>query len=186
MQSARYAGRLQASRIEGQQAGVGSTPTFLINGRLYPGGGIGPLRHAEGDAGFAPGQAEPVACVSGWRWPGAPGNRPQHERPRCASSSLGPGAGRAFARRPSGSSTATSAPARCTPSRSASARPHGIPPTRENVLGVLSLILWSLNFVVSYKYIAQVMRADNRGEGRDPRAAGAGERLATGTPAQWR
>ena len=42
---------------------------------------------------------------------------------------------------------------------------HGIPPTRENVLGVLSLILWSLNFVVSYKYIAEVMRADNRGEG---------------------
>ncbi|HSB55656.1 MAG TPA: KUP/HAK/KT family potassium transporter, partial [Gemmatimonadales bacterium] len=42
---------------------------------------------------------------------------------------------------------------------------HGIPPTPENVLGVLSLILWSLNFVVSYKYIAQVMRCDNRGEG---------------------
>jgi KUP system potassium uptake protein len=42
---------------------------------------------------------------------------------------------------------------------------HGIPPTRENILGVLSLILWSLNFVVSYKYIAQVLRADNRGEG---------------------
>jgi KUP system potassium uptake protein len=42
---------------------------------------------------------------------------------------------------------------------------HGIAPTRENVLGVLSLIVWSLNFVVSYKYIAQVMRADNRGEG---------------------
>ncbi len=42
---------------------------------------------------------------------------------------------------------------------------HGIEPTPENVLGVLSLIVWSLNFVVSYKYIAQVMRADNRGEG---------------------
>ncbi len=42
---------------------------------------------------------------------------------------------------------------------------HGVPPTRENVLGVLSLILWSMNFVISYKYIAQVMRADNRGEG---------------------
>jgi len=42
---------------------------------------------------------------------------------------------------------------------------HGIPPTRENVLGVLSLIVWSMNFVVSYKYIAQVMKADNRGEG---------------------
>jgi protein-disulfide isomerase len=38
MQSARYAARLQASLIEGQRAGVSSTPTFLINGRLYPGG----------------------------------------------------------------------------------------------------------------------------------------------------
>ncbi|HEY7681275.1 MAG TPA: KUP/HAK/KT family potassium transporter [Gemmatimonadales bacterium] len=44
-------------------------------------------------------------------------------------------------------------------------RQHGIPPTPANILGVLSLILWSLNFVVSYKYIAQVLRADNRGEG---------------------
>ena len=42
---------------------------------------------------------------------------------------------------------------------------HGIEPTPENILGVLSLILWSLNFVVSYKYIALVLRADNRGEG---------------------
>jgi protein-disulfide isomerase len=38
MTSARYAGRLQASLLEGQGAGVQSTPTFLINGRLYPGG----------------------------------------------------------------------------------------------------------------------------------------------------
>ncbi|MFZ5624756.1 MAG: KUP/HAK/KT family potassium transporter, partial [Gemmatimonadota bacterium] len=43
--------------------------------------------------------------------------------------------------------------------------PHGLPPTRENVLGVLSLVFWSLNFVVSFKYIALVMKADNRGEG---------------------
>jgi KUP system potassium uptake protein len=42
---------------------------------------------------------------------------------------------------------------------------HGLAPTSENVLGVLSLVFWSLNFVVSFKYIAQVMRADNRGEG---------------------
>ncbi|MBK8002835.1 MAG: potassium transporter Kup [Gemmatimonadetes bacterium] len=42
---------------------------------------------------------------------------------------------------------------------------HGIAPSRENVLGVLSLIVWSMNFVVSYKYIAEVMRADNKGEG---------------------
>jgi len=42
---------------------------------------------------------------------------------------------------------------------------YGIPPTHENVLGVLSLIFWSLNFVVSYKYVGFVLRADNRGEG---------------------
>jgi len=35
----------------------------------------------------------------------------------------------------------------------------------ENVLGVLSLIFWSLVFVISIKYLAFVMRADNRGEG---------------------
>lgn len=38
MGSARFAGRIQASLLEGQRAGVGSTPTFLINGRLYVGG----------------------------------------------------------------------------------------------------------------------------------------------------
>lgn len=39
MDSGKYAGRIQAGLIEGQTAGVGSTPTFMINGRLYPGGG---------------------------------------------------------------------------------------------------------------------------------------------------
>ncbi|HEX7335639.1 MAG TPA: potassium transporter Kup [Gemmatimonadales bacterium] len=43
--------------------------------------------------------------------------------------------------------------------------PHGVPVTKENVLGVLSLIFWSLNFVVTFKYLSVVMRADNRGEG---------------------
>ncbi len=42
---------------------------------------------------------------------------------------------------------------------------HGLPPTEANVYGVLSLIFWSLNFVISFKYIGFVMRADNRGEG---------------------
>jgi KUP system potassium uptake protein len=42
---------------------------------------------------------------------------------------------------------------------------HGLPPTPENVLGVLSLILWSLMFVVTYKYVTVMLRADNRGEG---------------------
>jgi KUP system potassium uptake protein len=42
---------------------------------------------------------------------------------------------------------------------------YGVVPTRENVLGILSLIFWSLNFVVSFKYLVFIMRADNRGEG---------------------
>jgi len=42
---------------------------------------------------------------------------------------------------------------------------HPIAPTPGHVLGILSLILWSLIVVVSIKYVAFVMRADNRGEG---------------------
>jgi KUP system potassium uptake protein len=38
-------------------------------------------------------------------------------------------------------------------------------PTPENVLGVLSLIVWSLITVVSLKYLVIVLRADNQGEG---------------------
>ncbi|KZE33278.1 KUP system potassium uptake protein [Crenobacter luteus] len=41
----------------------------------------------------------------------------------------------------------------------------GIDPTEENVLGILSLVLWALILVVSVKYIAFVLRADNKGEG---------------------
>ncbi|MDQ6892525.1 MAG: potassium transporter Kup [Acidobacteriota bacterium] len=43
--------------------------------------------------------------------------------------------------------------------------PHAIAPTPENVLGVLSLVFWSLVIVISIKYLIFVMRADNRGEG---------------------
>ena len=42
---------------------------------------------------------------------------------------------------------------------------HAIAPTPANILGVLSLIFWSLVIVISIKYLAWVMRADNRGEG---------------------
>ena len=42
---------------------------------------------------------------------------------------------------------------------------NGIDPTQANVLGVLSLILWSLIIVISIKYLTFVMRADNNGEG---------------------
>ncbi|MHB8872875.1 MAG: potassium transporter Kup [Myxococcaceae bacterium] len=38
-------------------------------------------------------------------------------------------------------------------------------PTHDNVLGVLSLVFWSLTVVVTIKYLAFIMRADNKGEG---------------------
>ena len=43
--------------------------------------------------------------------------------------------------------------------------PHAVAATPENVLGVLSLVVWSMTFVVTFKYMSFVMRADNRGEG---------------------
>ena len=42
---------------------------------------------------------------------------------------------------------------------------HGVPATPANVLGVLSLVFWAMTFVVTFKYLSFVMRADNRGEG---------------------
>jgi KUP system potassium uptake protein len=42
---------------------------------------------------------------------------------------------------------------------------HAVDVTPENVLGVLSLVLYALFIVISIKYIAIVMRADNQGEG---------------------
>ncbi len=42
---------------------------------------------------------------------------------------------------------------------------HGVAPTHDNVLGVLSLVFWAMTFVVTFKYLSFVMRADNRGEG---------------------
>ncbi|WP_095087157.1 potassium transporter Kup [Mesorhizobium sophorae] len=37
--------------------------------------------------------------------------------------------------------------------------------TRSDVLGVLSLIVWALTIIVTIKYVAFVLRADNKGEG---------------------
>ena len=42
---------------------------------------------------------------------------------------------------------------------------QGIPVSSDNVLGVLSLVFWSLVMVVSLKYVVFIMRADNKGEG---------------------
>ena len=41
----------------------------------------------------------------------------------------------------------------------------GGPLTRDIVLGVLSMILWSLILVVTAKYVLILLRADNNGEG---------------------
>ncbi|ESY23263.1 potassium transporter Kup [Mesorhizobium sp. LNJC394B00] len=37
--------------------------------------------------------------------------------------------------------------------------------TREDVLGILSLIIWALTLIVTVKYVSFVLRADNKGEG---------------------
>ena len=42
---------------------------------------------------------------------------------------------------------------------------HGLGIQPENVLGILSIIFWCLMLIISIKYIAIVMRADNNGEG---------------------
>jgi KUP system potassium uptake protein len=69
---------------------------------------------------------------------------------------------------------------------------HAVPPTHENVLGVLSLIIYALVLVISVKYVLVVMRADNQGEGGvlaltalipgRARDVAAGSRLAVGRP----
>ncbi len=42
---------------------------------------------------------------------------------------------------------------------------HGIAATPENVKGLLSLITWSMAWVIAWKYLGVMMRADNNGEG---------------------
>lgn len=43
--------------------------------------------------------------------------------------------------------------------------PHAVAVTTSNILGVLSLIFWSLVIVISIKYLVFVLRANNEGEG---------------------
>ncbi|PYP16242.1 MAG: potassium transporter Kup [Gemmatimonadetes bacterium] len=43
--------------------------------------------------------------------------------------------------------------------------PHGISVTSGNVLGVMSMVFWSLVIVVTIKYHIVIIRADNKGEG---------------------
>ena len=41
----------------------------------------------------------------------------------------------------------------------------GVPPSSDNVFGVLSIIFWTLGLLISIKYVGIVLRSDNRGEG---------------------
>lgn len=42
---------------------------------------------------------------------------------------------------------------------------HGVPLTPANIVGVVSMIFWTMAFVVSLKYVGLILRADNKGEG---------------------
>jgi KUP system potassium uptake protein len=42
---------------------------------------------------------------------------------------------------------------------------HAVPPTPENIKGIVSMVFWTLIIVVTVKYHLYVLRADNHGEG---------------------
>lgn len=63
---------------------------------------------------------------------------------------------------------------------------HPIPLTPANILGILSLIVWSLIIVVSIKYVVFIMRADNKGEGGIMALIALALRDAKGNPRQER
>jgi KUP system potassium uptake protein len=42
---------------------------------------------------------------------------------------------------------------------------YGIPLAHDNILGILSLMVWSMIWVITIKYLVVMMRADNSGEG---------------------
>ncbi len=60
------------------------------------------------------------------------------------------------------------------------AGPHPLPIDRPHVLGVLSLVFWTLILVVSIKYLTVIMRADNDGEGGSLALLALAERAVAG------
>ncbi len=58
---------------------------------------------------------------------------------------------------------------------------HPLTPDEPHVLGVLSLIFWSVMLIVSAKYVAIIMRADNKGEGGSLAMLALASRLTQGT-----
>jgi KUP system potassium uptake protein len=61
----------------------------------------------------------------------------------------------------------------------------GVDATHDNVIGLLSLVTWSLILLVSIKYLVFVLRADNEGEGGSM-ALLTMARRALGTRSRWR
>jgi len=59
---------------------------------------------------------------------------------------------------------------------------YGIPSNHDGVLGILSLIFWSLIWVVSIKYMLFVLRADNQGEGGIMALTALARRASAGYP----
>jgi KUP system potassium uptake protein len=59
---------------------------------------------------------------------------------------------------------------------------YGVGVNHDGVLGVLSLIFWSLTWVVSFKYVLFILRADNEGEGGVMALTALARRAAAGYP----
>lgn len=63
---------------------------------------------------------------------------------------------------------------------------HPLPLNMLNVFGILSLITWALILIVSVKYVAFIMRADNRGEGGIMALLALASRNSEGNPIKQR
>jgi len=57
---------------------------------------------------------------------------------------------------------------------------HAVKPTQGDVYGVISLVFWSVTIIVSIKYVAFILRADNDGEGGVMALAALARRFAHG------
>lgn len=61
------------------------------------------------------------------------------------------------------------------------AGPHPLSIDQGHVLGILSLVFWSVTVVVSLKYVVIILRADNKGEGGSLALLALVSRMASGT-----
>jgi KUP system potassium uptake protein len=62
---------------------------------------------------------------------------------------------------------------------------HQLAPDALHIFGVLSLIFWSMMIVVTFKYVAVIMRADNKGEGGSLALLALINRKSEGSQRRW-